>query len=398
MAFLPQLPAGNHLPTEFVVFYLRLPFELPLSQRSFIWTPRDAFDPPPRSAISPRWVSVRFRQFTAPSPDLLPGGFHEELSQLLEEEASVGPKHGLIASGVYLHTWCLATVGGDGDPGDEAVISEWFNVSLGQLNRIIRAYVARSGNIRVGPIAKEQLEGIVVWETRKTANKSLVDRGQLILHLNLTYPTDPVPLDLEASIATTVAMAEPWLNHPFVVYRDWLERAKHARQYEGDLESSLIFLQTASESLLRSLHHMAMVDEGRTSAEIQAEESRFEAFKTLVESGLPNHIGGRWDLTLIGSPVGDYWRDLYGLRNRIVHGAHYLSFDETAAAFCSYSRLVDHINSCLLRRVRSFPRTLLALLGEPGLRRRGRWSQFLESVKGQIAVEQNPYWWPIDQR
>jgi hypothetical protein len=269
---------------------------------------------------------------------------------------------------------------------------------LGQVNRTIRAYVARSGNIRVGPLAKEQLGSVVIWETRRTPDKSLVARGQLILHVNLSYPTDPVPLDLEASIAATVATAEPWLKHPFVVYRDWLERAKHARHYEGDLESSLIFLQTASESLLRSVHRMAMVDQGRTGAEIEAEEARFEAFKPLVVSALPHYLGGNWDVMQIDTPVGDYWRNLYALRNRIVHGAYYLTFGETAAAFHSYTQLVDHINTCLLQNAKTFPRTLLALLGEPGLRRREGWSPDFDSVKATIAGERNPFWWPIDQR
>lgn len=398
MAFLAQIPAGDNLPAEFAVFYVRLPFELPLSQRSFIWTPPDAFAPPPRSTFSPRWVSVRFRQFKAPSPDLLPGGFLEELDQLLDEAPRPNFEHTATAPGDYFHTWCVTTVGGDDALRDEAVMSSWFDASLRQLNRIIRAYVARSGTIRVGPIAKEQLGSVVIWETRVTADKSLVARGQMIVHVNVSYPTDPVPLDLEASVAATVETAEPWLKHPFIVYRDWLERAKHARHYEGDLESALIFLQTASESLLRSLHHMAMVDEGRSSAEIAVEEARFEAFKPLVVSALPNHLGGNWDVTQIGTPVGDYWKSLYTLRNRLVHAAYYLTAGETAAAFQSYSRLVDHINSCLFQRARIFPRTLLALIGEPGLRRRGRWNRYFDSVKAQVAVERNPFWWSIDQR
>src|ERR1700716_2647581 len=114
MAFLPQVPAGDNMPAEFLAFYLRLPFELPLSQRSFIWTPLDAFAPPPRSAARPRWGSVRFRQFDTMAPNLVPAGFHAELDQLLAEQPGPGQHLPLGAPGHYSHTWCVATVGGDG--------------------------------------------------------------------------------------------------------------------------------------------------------------------------------------------------------------------------------------------------------------------------------------------
>lgn len=45
MAFLPKLPTGDYLPDQVLVFYIRLPTPLPLSQRSFIWEPPGAFDP-----------------------------------------------------------------------------------------------------------------------------------------------------------------------------------------------------------------------------------------------------------------------------------------------------------------------------------------------------------------
>jgi hypothetical protein len=54
-------------------------------------------------------------------------------------------------------------------------------------------------------------------------------------------------------------------------------------------------------------------------------------FASLVKRELAQYLGGSWDLTDIGRPVGHYWTDLYLLRNKITHGG-YLPHDGDAEA------------------------------------------------------------------
>ncbi len=396
MAFLPKLPTGEYLPDQVLVFYFPLPTPLPLSERSFIWEPAGAFDPAPRGDASPRWLSLRFKQFAVDPPSLIPPDYHHELDELLGEVSVDLPAPRAI--GNFLHTWCVGAAATDGDLEDPAVLSVAFEACLHYLNRIIRAYVARTGNFRIRPIALEEIHALVLWELRSVRDLSLAGRGTLFVNENIPIAHESVSFDVEKAIATTVVISEPWREHPFTVYREWLERAKHARLHEGDREGAIVFLQTATESFLRALFRMTLVDANLTTPSIDSQTARYENFKALLQSGLPTRLGGRWDLSLVSTPVGRYWADLYQLRNRIVHGASYVTHDEIRLGFDAYAGLIAEVDRLLIARSRRFHRTMLALIGEPALRRRAIWSRLFEKVKLEIAAETNPFWWPIDRR
>lgn len=396
MAFLPKLPTGEYLPDRVLVFYIRLPIPLPLSERAFIWEPPGAFDPTARTDPSPRWLSLRFKQFEADPPSLIPPNYHRELDELLGEPSIDHPAP--RATGNFLHTWCVGVAATDGDLADPSVVFMAFNACFHYVNRIIRAYVARTGNFRIRPIALEEIHTLVLWELRNVRDLTLAGRGTLIVNQNIPVAPEPVSLELERTIATTVVISEPSREHPFTVYREWLERAKHARLQEGDREGAIVFLQTATESWLRELFRMTLVDANLTTPDIDAQVARYESFKALLQTGLPTRLGGRWDLSLSSTPVGRYWTDLYQLRNRIVHGASYVTHEQVRLGFDAYAGLIAELNRLLINHSARFRRTMLALLGEPGLRKRALWSRPFEETKREIAAEANPFWWPVDRR
>jgi hypothetical protein len=396
VAFLPTVLSGVALPDRVLIFYWPLPIPMPVSERSFIWEPPEEFNQGQRPGSAVRWLSLRFRQFTAEAPSLIPPNFHQELDKLLGESNVDRPKPRAI--GQFLHTWCVAAVAIEGDVEDSDVMSSAFDASLTFLNRIIRAFVARTGNFRTRPIAREEIHALAVWEVRGAKDHALVRRGTLLVNENIPLSPEPVSIDVELAIAITVRDSEPGLQHPFTVYREWLERAKHAHLHEGDYEGAVLFLQTATEAFLRGVFRMTLVDANLGSADIESEVARNESFKALIETGLPFRLGGRWDLSLSSTPVGVYWTDLYELRNRIVHGAIYVTAPDVRQAFAAYGGLRDEVNRLLLARSNRFQRTLLALMGEPGLRKRSRWSKQFEQTKRQIGLEAKPFWWPIDRR
>jgi hypothetical protein len=339
---------------------------------------------------------LRFKQFAAAAPSLIPPAYHDELDELLGERSAGHPAPRAI--GNFLHTWCVGVVAADGDLEDPGIMSVALDACLYYVNRIIRAYVARTGNYRVRPITLEEIHALVLWELRNVRDLTLAQRGTLIVNENIPVGPEPVSFDLEKAIATTVAISEPRLEHPFTVYREWLERAKHARLHEGDREGAVMFLQTATESFLRGVFRMTLVDANLSAADIDAEVSRYEGFKALVHSGLPTRLGGRWDLSLSSTPVARYWIDLYQMRNRIVHGASYVTHEQVRLGFDAYAGLISEVDRLLIGRSKRFRRTMLALIGEPALRRRGLWNQYFEDAKLEIAAETNPFWWPVDRR
>jgi hypothetical protein len=386
-----NLPPGVNAPARVAVFYLRLPVPIRLSGGPYVSLVGATDD----SEGSPPWVLIELRQLEADPPPAWPPGFLGELDTLLGAVPSALAPPKASRQEIHVHTWavCTAPVAPDGNVEP----SPYFDACLAQLNRIVRAYVMVTKETGVRPVTKEDLPFVLIWELRWGDNFDTSDASLMVLHMNLPLPSPPLPPDDEIQVLIAANNANPSLDHPFVVQREWLDRARYARFQEGDREGAVIFLQTAAESLLRGVFSMALVDRGSDSPQIRAAEDAMESFKTLLQRGIPSELGGDWSLTGEGK-VATYWTNLYRLRNRIVHGARYVSGTDAEAALASFSGLVEYINELLLRQPRRFPRTLLALLGEPGLRRRHAWTKEFADAAAAVVGEPNPYWRPIDLR
>ena len=77
----------------------------------------------------------------------------------------------------------------------------------------------------------------------------------------------------------------------------------------------------AAETLLYELWALLLRDTGMAEAEIDERRTQMP-FASLIKRELAQHLGGSWDLTDLGRPVGHYWANLYLLRNKITHGGY----------------------------------------------------------------------------
>jgi len=152
------------------------------------------------------------------------------------------------------------------------------------------------------------------------------------------------------------------LGHPFIWEND-LELAAARQLYGLDDESSaVVSLQTSMESTLFKLRSMIMVDLNKSSTEIIAAEESHKPFKSLLTRTLPSLLGGQWNVEATGTAVGDYWKHLYLVRDRIVHSglrAQEWQYDQAKAA---YSTMTQFIAERLFIQWRNYPRTFTAWL------------------------------------
>ena len=118
-------------------------------------------------------------------------------------------------------------------------------------------------------------------------------------------------------------------------------------------------------------------------------------FKTVISSKIPERLGGNWSLD--GPHVKPYWRDLYALRCRVVHGGISPTYEQMELAFRAYSELMDHLIDRLHSCCKKYPRTFYALVGYDGIERRNWMTRHLREFMEQVASEQHPYWWPADR-
>jgi len=144
--------------------------------------------------------------------------------------------------------------------------------------------------------------------------------------------------------------------------------------------------------LLRGL----LVDEGKTLAQITAIVSSELALRSLLTREIANRLGGDWDLTKTGAPIGRYWQSLYLLRNRVVHAAYEPNVTEAEEASDAYLKLREFVNVRLWQKHRKYPRTLLVKVGVNGLERRGWLTKRMSKLCEEYFAEPLPFYWPKD--
>jgi hypothetical protein len=176
----------------------------------------------------------------------------------------------------------------------------------------------------------------------------------------------------------------------------WRMRAQRALRQEGDFSDAIISFQVAVESLLFDTYRMILVDEGRTSNEITDLLEGERSVKSMLTTTMPERLGGRWDVKAEGTPVGEYWRLLYRVRNAVIHTGYEPHGGEAEAAQEAYRGLYRHLEDRLRANRTTFPRTVYARLGEDGLRRGGVLSRRMKKFIAETEKEDQPWYWPPD--
>jgi hypothetical protein len=186
-------------------------------------------------------------------------------------------------------------------------------------------------------------------------------------------------------------------NAPFVQALLWRGQATDAMKRTGDAAAAVVGLQTAVESLLFDTYRMLLVDEGRTKQEIDAELAIEPAFATLTKTWLKDKLGGNWDPALTSTPFGEYWEKLYQVRNDTVHRGIQPHFGHAEDANKAYESLFEFIATQLQVKCHTYPRTLLAFLGEQGLKERGWLSNWMGVFIADAKTEPGPFFHPWDE-
>jgi hypothetical protein len=187
-------------------------------------------------------------------------------------------------------------------------------------------------------------------------------------------------------------------NKPYLNTAIWRSRAQRAHRQTGDATDAIISFQVAAETLLYDTYRMLLVDEDWTSTQISSELESEIPFKSLLTRKIPAKLGGQWDTTREETAVGYYWKNLYLVRNLVVHAGLHAHGGHANDAQAAYWKLRDHLEGRLWIKHNSYPRTLLARFGEKQLEQRGWLTASMRRLIGEINNGPKPYHWPVDLR
>jgi hypothetical protein len=272
-----------------------------------------------------------------------------------------------------------------------------FHRCLNMFNMFLQAALYLTGDIRIRQMSSHDLRPVVVIGALAKGRewRSLADmymhpeaRPAGLLTTDKPFSQDEFNSGLHAIVT----------GKPYLRTITWRSRAQRALRQTGDAADAIISFQVAAESLLFDTYRMLLVDEGCPSADISSQLTGEIPFKSLLTRKLPAKLGGQWDVTRGGTAVAEYWTNLYRIRNSVVHAGLQVHTGHAEEAQKAYWGLRDHMESRLWANRNSYPRTLLARIGEKQLAERGWLTNSIRRLLDDIKNGPQPYYWPHDLR
>lgn len=375
-------PISLKVWTAFVVtFTAHLPFPvgIPNDLGHSIGFPQQFVDPEYVAAYGRPFVNIRLFDLPQSGLPSWGSGTHDALKRFYcyEFDADADQRYGEEAlvehnQWVSLETPWGAVDGYDADP---------FHRCLNTLNYFLEAVFLITRDIHLRVVSGYDLRPVVVIGICPKGGEWRME-SPMFMHPEGTTPgllTVHKPFDekqLNGALAALVT------KKPYLTTATWRAREQRAYRQNGDGADSVISFQVAAESLLFETYRMLLVDEGLTGAQITAELEAERPYKRLFTEILPSRLGGNWHVDQPGTPIGKYWKDLYLVRNSVIHAGMRAHPGNAEAAQLAYRGLRDYLEQRLWIRHKTYPRTVYARLGKEQLETKGWMTNWM---KGFIA-------------
>lgn len=255
-----------------------------------------------------------------------------------------------------------------------------LGVAINDIRNVQKAYHSVTRH-PITLLTRERLPHLLPVTNRKLRDIGATDNvHQWIVHVNdnawsLLRPQTLVDRQLEG-----LAQARRRVDGGvFSAHLDLHREANAALSRQGDTRVAAMLSAIAAESLLDELLMHMMWEEGQLPEE--AAEGWIGGLATRVKREYSQRLGGQWDMGGVG-PVGDWARDVAGLRHRVVHAAYVPDADEAKRSIAVLDAFVSYLCDRLAAgdRLVRYPRTALTLAGEDGLARRGALTRRIQEL------------------
>ena len=177
---------------------------------------------------------------------------------------------------------------------------------------------------------------------------------------------------------------------PMNAYLDAVREARVADVLRGEYKTAAIYYASAGEVLLQDLLLHLMWEEGLTPQQASDEFDSVRAgLRSRVRTLYQPRLKGGWDLKR--NPLRAWDIDTADLRNRAVHAGYDPTLDECRASYDALMGLEQFVCNRLASNavLPKYPRTAMALMGEPGLTRRDAYTGALRRL---VEDKNQPIW------
>ncbi|MCM3515074.1 hypothetical protein [Nocardioides sp. P86] len=391
-------------------FAFPLPFRLRLPPGlNWIVTDRKwSFVDREKAAFEFPFVSATFIPGEIPFANLLPYGLDQALNSFYRHGEHQSGERDAPFNVSQQTTWVSLETPMDQLKGEPRVATtaaphadeiQALSRCLTGLNAMLRAYTNSTFDYRATQVLARDI-GHLVAMGRRDASREWHATGPLIVNSEHWHVEDDSVPEWGMKMLSGRHWDEQW-NHPFLTARTWKARAEYARFRQADMINAVVSLNTAAESLLFDTYRMLCLDSMEESAgaddHVLPDPASELPLAKLLKSELPHLLGGNWSLQQ-GTPAGRYFRELYALRNSVVHGAKVPNPQETLDGFAAFQSLENFLVERLLARWRSYPRTLMTMAGENLSGHSLALNREFIATKERIVSGRFPYWLPDSER
>ncbi|MGA5541294.1 hypothetical protein ACPCIR_05525 [Mycobacterium sp. NPDC051198] len=178
------------------------------------------------------------------------------------------------------------------------------------------------------------------------------------------------------------------------LFRRAVVEAQQLFLVDGDYASSAVKSAQACEILFDGILGLLLWEEfggaPQDGGDIAAAVGIFElGLLTRIKRVYHTRLGGQWNPTGQGA-VGNWYRSVAAVRNRIVHRGYEPTADEAAGALNATNDLDRFVTQRIAMHARKFPRTALMWVGKDVLEEQGKWHLVRAFAKDRQLTE--PPW------
>lgn len=168
-------------------------------------------------------------------------------------------------------------------------------------------------------------------------------------------------------------------------YLEFVRETEVALHLDGSYRAAVLFAATSCEVLFDNLLAHMLWEEGSRPEDVAGLfASGRDGITARVKKHYHPRVGGQWSVDQPGA-IRNWFTQVAGLRNRVVHGGYDPSFAEATDASRASAALAAYLGDLLAGRTKDYPRTALVLPGRPGIERRGKWHRRLQDLQDDPA-------------
>lgn len=221
----------------------------------------------------------------------------------------------------------------------ENIQSKLFDYSLEELNKQIIAYGVCTKDDRCFRVTKEMLFPIIVMNL-VNLEEIKNEKSIFMLHMDVPCKKESIKQENIYECLRVYNIYNEKLN-PLVYSESYVLKARRKFR-EGIYDEAIISIQTNIEILIRIIYREVLISLDISELDIE-KRLEYVSFMSIVKKQLAKYIGGIWDITRKETPIYNWYNDTYKMRNKIIHGGYFPTFNETDIAISAAMEFREYI-------------------------------------------------------